>query len=243
VSRRIVEVDDGVLRIEQRLRIRGRDIGTDVSGPACVYAQVSVTRGTVAYLQGDTRVSVPRCFEVFLPPFAIVQATLERCDVTTVAIAFRAPGGLPQEPVLLPASSEGPVRSQDDVLQRLRVADKARYAGRAPNPAPLVARAKAIIDAEYGTALEIGRVAERLHMSPAGLSRAFREAYGVPPVRYRHQVRVMDALIRFAEGALPVNVFQDVGFDDLSRFYKIFRKVACAAPGSYRPRRTRNAKT
>jgi hypothetical protein len=53
----------------------------------------------------------------------------------------------------------------------------------------------------------------------------------------------MDALVRFAEGAAPIDVFQDVGFDDLSRFYKIFRKVACAAPGSYRPVRSKNAKT
>jgi methylphosphotriester-DNA--protein-cysteine methyltransferase len=53
----------------------------------------------------------------------------------------------------------------------------------------------------------------------------------------------MDALMRLAEGEAPVDVFQDVGFDDLSRFYKIFRKVACATPGKYRPPRSRNAKT
>jgi AraC-like DNA-binding protein len=53
----------------------------------------------------------------------------------------------------------------------------------------------------------------------------------------------MDALVQFAEGAAPAQVFQDVGFDDLSRFYKIFRKVTCAPPGAYRPARSRNAKT
>jgi methylphosphotriester-DNA--protein-cysteine methyltransferase len=65
----------------------------------------------------------------------------------------------------------------------------------------------------------------------------------MPPVRYRHHVRVMDALMQFAEGAAPAQVFQDVGFDDLSRFYKIFRKVACAPPGPYRPPTSRIAKT
>jgi AraC-like DNA-binding protein len=65
----------------------------------------------------------------------------------------------------------------------------------------------------------------------------------MPPVRYRHHVRIMDALMQFAEGAAPAQVFQDVGFDDLSRFYKIFRKVTCAPPGSYRPARSRIAKT
>lgn len=107
--------------------------------------------------------------------------------------------------------------------------------GRAPDPCAFARTTKAILDAEYGTAIAIGRIAERVQAAPATLSRIFKRTYGMPPVRYRHHVRIMDAMMRFAEGAVPVDVFQDVGFDDLSRFYKIFRKVACAAPGSYLP--------
>lgn len=88
----------------------------------------------------------------------------------------------------------------------------------------------------------------RSHGWPPGCERrrpscpARSGAYGMPPVRYRHQVRVMDALMRFAEGAVPADVFQDVGFEDLSRFYKIFRTVACAPPGAY-AERSKIAKT
>jgi hypothetical protein len=67
MARRIVQVEPGLLRIEQRLRIPGLEIGTDVSGPACIYAVVQVRRGTVAYLQGDSRIRAPRCFALFLP--------------------------------------------------------------------------------------------------------------------------------------------------------------------------------
>jgi AraC-like DNA-binding protein len=80
-------------------------------------------------------------------------------------------------------------------------------------------------------------------VSPGVLSRAFKDDYGVPPVRYRHQVRIVDALTRLASGDAPADVFQDVGFNDLSRFYKVFRKLACATPGAYRSGRSRNAKT
>jgi hypothetical protein len=41
------------------------------------------------YVHGETRISAPRHFTVFLPPFAIVQVLLERCDVTSIALAFR----------------------------------------------------------------------------------------------------------------------------------------------------------
>jgi AraC-like DNA-binding protein len=244
MGRRVVQVSPGLLRIDQRLRIPGVEIGTDVAGPACVYAVVQVRRGAVIYQHGEARLVAPRRFALFLPPFSIVQASLERCDVTSVAVAFRPLASDELTPVAGLWLLEGPApASRADVLERIRSAGTPTNVGRDRNPAPLAASAKAIIDREYGASLEVTRIAARLHVSPAVLSRAFRHAYGIPPVRYRHHVRVMDALMRFAEGAAPVQVFQDVGFDDLSRFYKIFRKVTCAPPGSYRPRASRNAKT
>jgi AraC-like DNA-binding protein len=244
MARRIVQVEPGLLRIEQRLRISGIEVGTDVSGPACIYAVVQVRRGTVVYQHGGARVRAPRCFALFLPPFAVVQASLERCDVTSVAVAFRpiASDELPRQAVLWTEAAPAP-RSRIDALERSRTTATQTNIGRDCEPPALAANAKAIIDRHYTAPLEIGRVAARLHVSPAVLSRTFRRSYGMPPVRYRHHVRVMDALMQFADGAAPAQVFQDVGFDDLSRFYKIFRQLTCAPPGSYRPVKSRIAKT
>ena len=244
MARRIVTVGPDLLRIDQRLRIPGLEIGTDVSGPACIYAVVQVGRGAVVYQHGGARVRAPRRFALFLPPFAIVQASLERCDVTSMAVAFRPlpSDRLPRHAVLLAEGGPAPA-SRLEALERLRTPAIATNISRDRDPAPPAADAKAILDREYGAPLEIARIAARLRVSPAVLSRTFRDTYGLPPVRYRHHVRVMDALMRFAEGAAPAQVFQDVGFDDLSRFYKIFRKVTCAPPGSYRPRKSKIAKT
>ena len=81
MERRIVQVGPGLLHIEQRLRIPGVETGTDVAGPACIYAVVHVRRGSVAYQHGDASVRAPRRFALFLPPSGIVQASLARCDV------------------------------------------------------------------------------------------------------------------------------------------------------------------
>lgn len=245
MERRIVQVEPGLLRIEQRLCLSKCEVGTDVSGPACIYAVVRVRRGEVAYLRGDSWIRAPRCFAVFLPPFQVVQASLEHCDVTSVALAFRprASEQFPRQAVLLASDAQRPARSRADAVHGTLTTATSTNIGRAPDPAPLAANTKAIIDGKYGASLQIAHIADRLHASPAVLSRRFRRTYGLSPVRYRHQVRVMDALMRFAEGAVPVDVFQDVGFDDLSRFYKIFRKIACAPPGLYRHARSRIAKT
>lgn len=188
--------------------------------------------------------ATPGRFDVFLPPFAIVQVWLERCDVESSAWVFRPPTGeaLPRHPVLFRAGDGRRPDSPGDAVSRLRTVSTATDIGRAPEPSQLAVATKTIIDSEYGSPLEIGSIAARCHVPPAVLSREFKDAYGVPPVRYRHQVRIVDALTQLALGVVPADVFQAVGFNDLSRFYKIFRKLACAAPGAYRPVRSRNAK-
>jgi hypothetical protein len=163
MARRIVQVEPGLLRIEQRLRIPGLEIGTDVSGPACIYALVQVRRGTVAYLHGDSRVRAPRRFALFLPPFSVVQASLERCDVTSVAVAFRplASDELPRDAVLLGEGGDAPGSRMPRRSSASELLRAWTHIGRHHGPAPLAANAKTIIDREYGAPLAIGHIARR----------------------------------------------------------------------------------
>jgi AraC-like DNA-binding protein len=242
VSRRIVLVERGVLRIEQRIRIETCEIGTDVSGPACIYAHVTVMRGGLTYITGDAEVSAPVTFALFLPPFTIVQAVLRECDVASTAFAFRPSGEVPFDgPLLFAAPDQKPPASIGDVESRLLQHRGAIAVGRSSGAQTIARNVKDVIDRSYRTPLGFDRIASRLGASRAQVSRNFKKEFGLPPVRYRHQVRIMDALMQFAGGAAPADVFLGVGFADLSRFYKVFRRIACAAPGAYRP--AKNAKT
>jgi AraC-like DNA-binding protein len=242
--RTAIIIAPGLLRVEQRLQLTMREIGTDVAGPACVYALVRIRRGAVAYRHGPALVPAPRRYAVFLPPFAIVQASLDHCDLTSRAWIFQSPARQTfSHPALCWRSGDdSEPASIDDILRRVAAGADATPVDRAPEPASLARQAKAIIDGTYRTVAAIGAIAPRLRVSPARLSRTFKQTYGIAPVRYRHQIRVVDALTQFAGGAVPSDVFQDVGFNDLSRFYKIFRRLACAPPGTYRPSRSANAR-
>jgi AraC-like DNA-binding protein len=245
MERRVIRVEPGLLRIEQRLHVAGVETGTDASGPLCVLAAVRVHRGEIRYRRGNALIQAPRHYTLFLPPFALVQAVLTRCDVTSVAIAFR-PSSLDQvlsRAARLAPGSEALPASRPQALEWVRSHARGTNVDREVEPGRLARSARSLIDAEYGGPVRIGALAARLQTSPAVLSRAFTRAYGIAPVRYRHHVRVMDALMRFAEGAVPADVFQDVGFEDLSCFYKVFRRITCAPPGSYRLRGSRIAKT
>ncbi len=77
----------------------------------------------------------------------------------------------------------------------------------------------------------MARVAERLGVTPEHLSRQFKRDFEMSPTNYLHQLRLADAPLRLAKGEDIVNVSQDVGYNDLSRFYKQFRKATKTSPG------------
>ena len=51
------------------------------------------------------------------------------------------------------------------------------------------------------------------------------------PSSYLHKLRLADAPLRLARGEQIVNVSLDAGYNDLSRFYKQFRKTTKTSPG------------
>jgi AraC-like DNA-binding protein len=92
-------------------------------------------------------------------------------------------------------------------------------------------KAKRLIDENYLSFPSIARVAGRLGVTHEHLSRQFKRDFEISPGAYLHQLRLADAPLRLARGEEIINVSQDVGYNDLSRFYKQFRKTTKTSPG------------
>ncbi|MGE0041258.1 MAG: helix-turn-helix domain-containing protein [Vicinamibacterales bacterium] len=236
---------DGLVRVEQAMQCHATAPGFDVTGPHWMFAVVTVRRGHLWYARGAARIAPPaRRFAVFLPPFSIVECWLDRARCDTVAVVARGdlPAGAPREPVVTTFDARDVPDSRAGVDAALRAAGPLIAIGRDVAPASLSVRLKQRIDREYPALPPIGALAAELGVQPAVASRRFGRDYGLPPVRYRHALRVTDALIRLAGGEAIVEVAGAVGFDDLGQFYRQFGALASAPPGRYRPR-SRNPKT
>ena len=94
-----------------------------------------------------------------------------------------------------------------------------------PSASLLSVKAKRLIDENYLAYPSIARIAERLGVSHAHLSRQFKRDFGMSPSEYLRRLRVADAPLRLARGEEIINVSLEVGYNDLSRFYKQFRKL------------------
>jgi AraC-like DNA-binding protein len=245
VTREVSWAGRGLLRIRQRLRVQGREAGTDATGPYWVFGVVRLHGGRLHYLHGRHQVRAPGPrFAVFMPPWSIVRAARGSLTVSTDAIATDAPlfPGAPARAVALAWPGGEPPSTVPAIERALKASAPLLDISREVAPSAAALRAKAAIDDAYARPVTLARLASGAGQSPSALSRAFRRAYGMPPVEYRHRLRIMDAMFRVAAGAEILAVLHEVGFGDASRLYRHFQGLLCAPPGSYSPRRSRNAK-
>jgi len=227
--------------------MRAGEPGTDATGPYWVFAVVRVVAGGLRYHHGGERVTPPgRRFAVFMPPWSIVRASPRgSCVASTDALASSEPlfDKAPARPLAwrwrggdLPSTVRG-------IARVVHGADAFVDVSLEVEPSAIARRVKGAIDETYCRPITLARLAAEAGLSSSVVSRAFKRAYGMPPVEYRHRLRVMDAMFRLAAGGEILTVVQDVGFGDASRLYSHFRSLLCQPPGAYSARRSRNAKT
>ena len=100
---------------------------------------------------------------------------------------------------------------------------------------PMVRRAKAYIAGHYGDPLDLNEVARAMHLSTFYFCKIFRKATGLTFTEYLGRVRVERANNLLLNPHLRVSeIAYTVGFQSLTHFNRIFRKIAGEAPTAFR---------
>ncbi|MDO1585446.1 helix-turn-helix domain-containing protein [Rhizobium oryzicola] len=76
--------------------------------------------------------------------------------------------------------------------------------------------------------------AECVGMTPRTLARHFREQTGLGIVAWRQRARVLRAIEMLAIGKDVTTIAMDLGYDNISAFIAMFRRVMGVTPGHYR---------
>jgi two-component system, response regulator YesN len=106
-----------------------------------------------------------------------------------------------------------------------------------------IQRAIALIQQRYWDHLSLGRLAHEVGMSKYHLSRRFKAVMGVTFRQHLLRVRLERAKTLLSTTLISITeVAQAVGFSDLPRFDKLFRRYAGVAPSVYRARQARSGK-
>ena len=260
-ARRRAEVlPDGSYLFEDDLNIGGLVTTTIITCAAWLLELYELGSGEVFFASGREEIRPhSKRFGVLYPPFSITQVSMR--DLNSPLLGVASDVALPEEfrrtPIVF--ETEGQITQTNSLRygkEEQTQTSSLRYdASKAPgsgdeavailaagrdrqsiefNPEAgrLSREAKQLIDDNYLAHPSIARIAKRLGVSHPHLSRQFKSDFGMTPSDYLRKLRVADAPLRLARGEQIIEVSEDVGYNDLSRFYKQFRKTTNTSPGA-----------
>ncbi|HEX8567819.1 MAG TPA: AraC family transcriptional regulator [Pyrinomonadaceae bacterium] len=227
-------LSDGAYFFEDELKIEGVFTAKVITCTAWLIEFYDLDAGEIYFLQGEKQIRPnTKHFGVFYPPFTISQAGFKNPEGRLRGIA--AIESLPEKFLSAPIMFEAALtKSPENVKQVVEILDSCTNPQSIeinPKPSLLSLRAKRLIDENYLVYPAIARVADKIGVTHEHLSRQFKRDYGLSPSAYLHQLRLADAPLKLANGEEIINVSQDVGYNDLSRFYKQFQKNTKTSPG------------
>jgi AraC-like DNA-binding protein len=250
VSRSVARTSSGLLRVSQSVNVTGKEQGLDATGRYWMLAVVEIEAGSIEYVCDNETVAVREShFGIVAPPFSIIEVLLR--GTRSRSVSYVSAGNLltvcPNEPVIFNIAMDAIQDSPENLARHFDRRALTIPVGRCRYPSLLAQRAKSAIDNTFAEPGALSRTAHELGVSASAMSRAFRNAYGLPPVRYRHMIRTMDGMMRLVAGSPISQVFQEIGFDDLSRFYRQFKRYTLSPPSLYKfgsrvGHRSKNAK-
>ena len=232
--RRAIRLPGGLSWIEEDMEVRGRFGGPFATGPGWILERHVVAAGSTGFFQDGARIPIAsRSFALLYAPFAITEFVAEDLRTRWVGLAGEGPAPA-DEPIFFDVPSRARPRTPAEMLDLVATGRGIRSFARCTAPSAPARAAKAILDGAYSEATSIASLAARLGVSHAHLTRRFKRDFGFSPMAYRHALRAVEAAARLSKGEAIVDVSGEVGYEDLGRFYKSFRKAMRSSPGRCR---------
>lgn len=102
---------------------------------------------------------------------------------------------------------------------------------------PIVTKAKRYIEAQHAEEISLGQVAQAVHVSPFHLCKLFRKSTGMTFTEFVSRTRTEKAKNLLLNPQLRISeIVYDVGFQSLTHFNRIFKKLVGESPTQYRSR-------
>ncbi len=100
-----------------------------------------------------------------------------------------------------------------------------------------VQKVQAWLHEHYAQPTTLAELAERVHLSPRQLQRRFTSALAEPPLQYLQRVRIEASRKMLERGATNLShLAEQVGYQDVSSFSRLFKRHTGLSPSHYRQR-------
>jgi AraC-like DNA-binding protein len=96
-----------------------------------------------------------------------------------------------------------------------------------------IVKAKLFIDSNYADAIDLDHIADEAFFSKFHFIRLFKKTYGKTPHQYLTWVRIEKSKLLLQNEMTVSEVCYSVGFDSISSFTGLFKRVVGQTPSSY----------
>lgn len=96
-----------------------------------------------------------------------------------------------------------------------------------------IVQAKLFIDAHYAEPIVLDGIADEAYFSKFHFIRLFKKVYNRTPHQYLIYIRIKNAMLLLQSNMSVSEVCHAVGFESLSSFSGLFKRVAGKTPSSY----------
>ena len=96
-----------------------------------------------------------------------------------------------------------------------------------------IVNSKIFIDDNYSQSIDLSNIADEAFFSKFHFIRLFKKIYGKTPHQYLIIVRVEKAKELLKTGLSVSEVCYSVGFDSLTSFAGLFKKIVCLSPSAW----------
>jgi AraC-like DNA-binding protein len=96
-----------------------------------------------------------------------------------------------------------------------------------------IVQAKLFIDNNFSEKIDLNNIADEAYFSKFHFIRLFKKIYGKTPHHYLTQVRIDNAKLLLKSNASVAEVCFSVGFDSMTSFTGLFKKLVGATPSSF----------
>jgi AraC-like DNA-binding protein len=226
---------DGLYLFEDELQINASLTTTVITCSGWLIEFFSLVSGEMFFWSGTQGIRPPaNNFGILYPPFTITKPAFRDVEAHLVGVAgtARLPDEFAKFPLLFETNPTSRPQSFAQIIEILHSGRDRQIIEANPKASLLSLKAKKLIDENYLIYPSIARIAALLQVSHAHLTRRFKLDFAMTPNAYLHQLRMADANFRLAQGEKIISVSNEVGYNDLSRFYKHFRKSNTDSPGN-----------
>jgi AraC-like DNA-binding protein len=96
-----------------------------------------------------------------------------------------------------------------------------------------IVQAKLFIDNHFADSIDLENIADEAYFSKFHFIRLFKKIYGKTPHQYLIQVRIEKAMHLLQTGKSVTDVCYRVGFESVSSFSGLFRRLAGSSPSAF----------